>query len=312
MDGIAKGKLQEEIGVREIVEDVDALRLSLGFDRVKVLTPKVETRLRSATLANIPLKLVGEINPTCLVELTFPHGYPRKPIEARILTEACEETAAINEEMTVLLQQFCSQPIAVASASENVMDRADDDEEEEEDDEEEETTLYPRALAAVTFVRSIINANEQQSAISHTSATSNSDAIIEENAVVTDNPVDVDNPTHPISINNYTCMICGTFLFNSTHIESHPSPRAKDLERHQKSGGGGKVQSSSSCASIFLSTETLGTFLDGMKLVENQGKFSCPKCHGKIGQWCWTGTLINHDIALEYILYPLNTTLRMP
>ena len=316
MDGIAKGKHQEEIGVREIVEDVDALRLSLGFDRVKVLTPKVETRLRSATLANIPLKLVGEINPTCLVELTFPHGYPRKPIEARILTEACEETAAINEVMTELLQQFCSQPITIASANENVMDRADDDEEEEEregeDDDDEEMTLYPRALAAVTFVRSIVNANEQQAAISHTPTTSNSDASIEENAVDTDNPVDVDNPTHPIPINNYTCMICGTFLFNSTHIESHPSPRAKDLERHQKSGGGGKVQSPSSCASIFLSTETLGTFLDGMKLVENQGKFSCPKCNGKIGQWCWTGTLINHVIALEYILYPHNTTLHMP
>ena len=38
----------------------------------------------------------------------------------------------------------------------------------------------------------------------------------------------------------------------------------------------------------------------------------CPKCNGKIGQWCWTGTLINHVIALEYILYPHNTTLHMP
>ena len=315
MDGIAKGKLQEEIGVREIVEDVDALRLSLGFDRVKVLTPKVETRLRSASLANIPLKLVGEINPTCLVELTFPHGYPRTPIEARILTAASEETATINAEMTELLQQFCSQPIT--ATSDNVMDHDHAD-----DQEEEEETFYPRALAAVTFVHTLVSANEQPSSIPHTSAASSSYATIsgcesrtttEENVVDTDDACEVD--AQPTPIINYTCMICGTFLFNTTHIESHPSPRAKDLERHHKSGGGGgggggKGQSSS-CASIFLSAETSGTFLDNIKLVENQGKFACPKCHGKIGQWCWTGNLISHAVALVYN-HPRTSTLSCP
>jgi len=162
-------------------------------------------------------------------------------------------------------------------------------------------TFYPRALAAVNFVRTIISTNEQQSSTSHTSTASSSDPSIEENVINTDNPVNVDdvsNPITPTPINNYTCMICGTFLFNSTHIESHPSPRAKDLGRHQKSVGGGKMPSSSSCASLFLSAETSGTFLDGMKMVENQGKFACPKCHGKIGQWCWTGIQIR--INLDY------------
>ena len=57
MDGISIAKKQELIGVREVVEDIDSLRMMLGFDYVKMLTPKVEVRLRSAAKAHIPLKL---------------------------------------------------------------------------------------------------------------------------------------------------------------------------------------------------------------------------------------------------------------
>ena len=56
MDGVSIAKMQEAMGVREIVEDVDLLRMMLGFDNVVVLTPKVEVRLRSAEKAQIPLK----------------------------------------------------------------------------------------------------------------------------------------------------------------------------------------------------------------------------------------------------------------
>ena len=47
MDGRARADLQEENGVRDMVEILNAIRMHLGFDAVKVLTPKAEIRLRS-------------------------------------------------------------------------------------------------------------------------------------------------------------------------------------------------------------------------------------------------------------------------
>ena len=53
MNGIEKAAIQRALGTRSVIEDIDQLRILCGCSSVQVLTPIVETKLRSGT---IPLK----------------------------------------------------------------------------------------------------------------------------------------------------------------------------------------------------------------------------------------------------------------
>lgn len=96
MDGRAKLLLQLSSGVREIVEDIDSLRLKYGYESVEVLTPKVESRLRSGHQAAIPLKLrCAMFSAGTIVTITFPKGFPKLcPLEIDCV--GTSETVAMN------------------------------------------------------------------------------------------------------------------------------------------------------------------------------------------------------------------------
>ena len=88
MDGREKARLQEEKGLRSIVEDIDSLRISYGHSAVQVLTPIVETKLRSAMNAARSLKvsvdtLIG--SNTFKFCFTYPEGFPKLPVEATVV-----------------------------------------------------------------------------------------------------------------------------------------------------------------------------------------------------------------------------------
>jgi hypothetical protein len=91
MNGRELLSLQIRSGTRGIVEEIDNLRLLLGFERVKVLTPKAETTLRKGHPAKIPLSIMCRLQ-DCPIELVlaFPSGYPAAEIE---VTE-CNVTSA--------------------------------------------------------------------------------------------------------------------------------------------------------------------------------------------------------------------------
>lgn len=310
MDGITRAKLQEEIGVREIVEDVDALRLLLGFDCVKVLTPKVETRLRSAALANIPLKLIGDINTTCHVELSFPNGYPYQPLDATVLVTSSsheqEPGATVDCHLTTLLQNYCAEPVLPVTnngindvdddGEDNDSDEGSDDEENDDNAGLTRRALYPRAATAVQYLRTLLPVPSPQgqgqgngegkqeppctaeivgNTMADASSTLTAVPAAEEGIVA---GADSFPSSSSGSVFNYTCMMCGTTLFDSTQLEPH-LPTQKDISRR------GKAQP---CASVFLTDAP--SFVDSDKLVENSGRLGCPKCQGKVGQWCWTGS----------------------
>ncbi len=79
MNGLEKTQLQIERGTRPIVDNVDQLRLTYGFDKIEVLTPIVETRLRSGLLAARSMKVAYQ-SKWGQVIITLPMGYPKVPL----------------------------------------------------------------------------------------------------------------------------------------------------------------------------------------------------------------------------------------
>eukprot|EP01032_Pedospumella_encystans_P010134 gene10134-11872_t len=61
LDGRDKADLQRNLGTRSIVEELDRLRITFGFDDVQVLTPFVESKLSSDELGpeSLPTLLEG-------------------------------------------------------------------------------------------------------------------------------------------------------------------------------------------------------------------------------------------------------------
>ena len=112
MNGIKKAEIQVARGTRPIVDELDAIRLACGFDKVHVLTPIVETRLRSGLLPPKPLKVAVTLldkiyinssrgvhrNQSHLfsicVELEYRIGYPRLPISVEIIATSYPFPAA--------------------------------------------------------------------------------------------------------------------------------------------------------------------------------------------------------------------------
>jgi len=92
MNGFERVKLQIESGVRPIVEDIDELYVVIGLDNVQVLTPIVETKLRSGLVPKLPLQVLCTIkNCRFNVKLTFKHPYPEKLIEFEFLSTLSTE-----------------------------------------------------------------------------------------------------------------------------------------------------------------------------------------------------------------------------
>lgn len=83
----------------------------------------------------------------------------------------------------------------------------------------------------------------------------------------------------------YACKICRTILFSETDLQS-PSHN-KNLHRFssRKTKSGTNI-SSNRCESVFLAdgVEWMGDIASS-----SEGKFSCPKCHNKLGLYRWHG-----------------------
>ena len=267
MDGISKAKLQESIGVREIVEDIDALRLLLGFDNVIVLTPKVEVRLRSGSLAQIPLKVICHIGNYYHLEFSFPTGYPMMPLACSISLKSSDSNDSnIDAMLTCTIDDYCRTKVQIDGLELN----------------------YPRADNVVIHTRSVI----EKSLVSITSGieinADSNEVMNMENVNVNDiiSATKSDERFDDATDSSYfTCKKCGTFLFHNTDIEIHTPP----LNDSNRSQGNSNI-----CSSIFLSSSP--SFIDQVNLSQQDSysipggnKILCPKCNSKLGQWSWSG-----------------------
>lgn len=273
MDGLSRAALQETIGVRKIVEDIDALRMMLGFDNVIVLTPKVEIRLRSAEKPAIPMRVICNIchnNSSSRLSLIFPQGYPNESLVAEVMSSG----DIILEQLTEQLQEYCMAPSLDPEVSTSL----------------EQPQNYRRAAAVVNHLRQLL-----QDESLHNKPIEFSDEIHSVNQICENLPeLDAFRPETNSSSKTsdccskeadveddtfYSCMVCGTFLFNNSEVERH-IPNQKDFDRR-----GGKILQ---CSSVFISS--LPGFMDESKATENTVKIACPKCAGKLGLISWTGS----------------------
>lgn len=279
MDGISIAKMQEAIGVRETVEDVDFLRMMLGFDHVKIKTPKVEVRLRSAGRAQIPLQLscaVGTESYLLQAILTFPTAYPAE----NLLVEVTDHSGMVVGETTSKLQEFCACSWSKMSNNGSILPTYL----QSRVSEAEHSTAYPRAVDAINYLRQLM-----------TETAFVSPEIILENSQIPCNDflindiIDKEQETSGESSSSeieqaeddkyYSCMVCGHYLFHENDIEKH-YPTQKDADRR-----GGKILP---CSSVFTSCPP--SFMDETKILENTVKIACIKCRGKLGLICWTGS----------------------
>jgi dual specificity phosphatase 12 len=271
MDGSTLAVMQETIGVRKIVEDIDALRMMLGFDNVAVLTPKVEIRLRSAEKPAIPMKVLCSIcykDSSSRLLLTFPQGYPNDSL----VSEVTSSDGAILELMTEKLQQYCS---ALSSESEMSFTI-------------EQPQIYRRAPMVVCYLRQLLEDESILSSPIDLTATGIQIDDIKPDLITTNDEIgslsesaDCRNEEADTEEDDkfYSCMVCGSFLFSDSEVEKH-TPTQKDFDRR-----GGKILQ---CSSVFISS--LPKFMDDSKVTDNTVKIACPKCAGKLGLISWTGS----------------------
>lgn len=272
MDGIEIAKMQESIGVRLIVEDIDALRMMLGNTCVTVLTPKVEVRLRSASKAHIPLKLtclVNHISRSVQVSLTFPSVYPGESLAAEVTDSEGQIIADLSEKT----QSFSENGTPASPV------------------ESEETRTYPRAAIVVNYLRQLLEAEHIAEVERLNREADLLDKEVSDESIQLDQQliggselgVSDEERSSQLALDvddkYYSCMLCGTFLFNDSEVERH-STTQKDHERR-----GGKVVA---CSSVFISSPP--SFMKESQMTENTVKMTCIKCQGKLGLICWTGS----------------------
>jgi hypothetical protein len=80
MNGIERVRLQRMAGVREIVADIDALKMKYGFSRVKVLTPRAEVNLRLGQKSLKPIRVQFEYSSYVSAVMCFTMDYPLSPL----------------------------------------------------------------------------------------------------------------------------------------------------------------------------------------------------------------------------------------
>lgn len=121
MNGRERVVLQRRAGVRDLIEEIDYLKLIVGVGNVSVLTPKAETTLRKGEKAKIPLVLTCTISSVGVdVNLVFPVDYPAVPFEIQELSyspiyQYTEESRAKVHELASSLS--CRDEMGIASSA---------------------------------------------------------------------------------------------------------------------------------------------------------------------------------------------------
>ena len=183
MNGRELLSVQIRSGTRGIVEEIDSLRLLLGFERVKVLTPKAETTLRKGQHAKIPLSILCHLQ-DCPIELVldFPAGYPMAAInviECSVIS--VDGSKYPDDSLKAQLMQLCDSL------------RGDQN----------------YAAEVISMARSIFQISEEKVSSASTDESSN---VLEssENAPLSASPLKL-----------YSCRKCRRDLFYSSFLEQH-------------------------------------------------------------------------------------------
>ena len=239
---------QIKCGVRTIVEDLDSLRIKYSNESVQVLTPKVETRLRSGDLPAIPLRVQVTLPSRQIVVIIYEVGYPETvPLKLEYEFEMCSD-------MTNKVDEY-------------------------RNTKTHETGYYRLTLDVLNFLSDLISVSDQDNnTIDSQSGDNVSDSNLpcdQSDSVKSDECTDrkVDDfeqnevTTKISDETEYKCVVCRTFLYHH-----------KDLQHSAHSSS----FNSTKCTSYFL--HSLPDWHQS-HVGELSGKIVCPniKCVAKLG-----------------------------
>lgn len=129
MNGREKVQRQIRVGTRPLVEAIDNLRLTFGFENVKSLTPIVESKLRNGNVPQRPLQV--SFNPidgndiSCV--FTIPVRFPEEPYSVGIQTaisipdDKAEEYVALEESIGGISSVHSSSVVDGARAVKDIL-----------------------------------------------------------------------------------------------------------------------------------------------------------------------------------------------
>ena len=192
MNGRQRVAMQMRSGVRDLVEEIDALKILLGISNVKLLTPKAEVTLRKGEKARIPLGLsCGLVALGIEVSFVFPIGYPDNPFEVQKISFA--PNRIYDEEERARVHELCS----------NV--------------EYRETNGVSSSVAFINYIRNLSNfGNEVLVEGTRVDADEKQD---DEEAELTE-PV-VEKVAEHMSYRSFSCRKCRKALFTDYDLDEH-------------------------------------------------------------------------------------------
>ena len=247
------------------MDELDKLRMTYGFDRVKVLTPIVESRLRSGHEPPRALKVEVPITSNLKAEFTFQIGFPglsadvvaswtQNPpddIDGNILIAYTNEQKSTGIKSTL----ECIEMLREMFSMEKFPLVNEDGEADSEEYEEREK---------YSDFKDDINEN-----IRGKNEESTHGLLDEMNTNVHTNCVEfVDDSGCHI----YCCKICSTVLFDTSQLHEHSAPKFG--------------VNNFKCTSYFLDDPPSWLSLGG----EDGDKLYCLKCKTRVGSWSWSGS----------------------
>lgn len=261
MDGRDKADMQRTLGTREIVEELDRLRLTFGFDTVKVLTPFVESKLRDGQIPQRNLKVFVAINEENLsfakglslaIEMTFLMGFPAIAVTTEVVFKNGSDVGDdILDNFKLRVKNYTEKPTKAGG--------------------------FPKPVEIL--IVSIIEARgldvhfQPKEEVVEESAEGTEDTTEAAAQVAAPTTLAASVFTQPMnefdSSSVFCCKICSTELFDATMLNEHSAPENAKF----------------SCSSYFL--EEAPEWLD-LNKVESD-KMYCKKCSTRVGSWSWAG-----------------------
>lgn len=262
LDGREKADLQRTLGTRNTVEELDRLRLTFGFDAVEILTPFVESKLRSGQIPQRCLKIATVINNGTLsfsnglkvsVEITFQLRFPSVPVAAEILLVQSGTAIELDETIVNGFKQKVKEFVGEDTSAEIV---------------------YP--VEIINYCMAEVKCLDELYRVETEVTETEEDLSTNVDIAPIGQPTAIVNSVFQLSMNEYDknsifcCKKCGTELFDASMLGSHSDPD----------------QTKYSCSSYFL--EDPPEWLDQNKV--DCDKMYCKKCATRVGSWCWSGS----------------------
>lgn len=257
MNGKDRVALQEKNGVRAIVSEIDRLVITFGAGAVEVLTPKVETRVRSGYIAQRPLSATCTlIDIQVAVTLTIPYGFPNHPIEIIVRSSRMDIEPILQQKVNKFASSSSGE---VFPTAEEIVTVTRDNYADLVKCMGEEDEINGRITDKIEEIEDIVDEDDDSDA----EPSMLKELIVESKLKPTISSED------SMTYSHYTCRKCRTFVFS-----------VDELGRHTLDNKG-----SNRCNSFFLTDPpswlTIGA--------EESGKINCSKCQTRLGSWSWIG-----------------------